>query len=346
LNIPRQRLHNQRITQTRLAKPGDVVAWFGAVQAQDYRGALWAVGLRMTHAVEADVEQALCDRAIVRTWPLRGTLHFVAPADVRWMLKHFAPRTIARAAARFKQLELDDTVFARSTRLLVKALEGGKQLTRDAMYARLESGRVRTADSRGLHILWRLAHDGVLCFGARQGRQQTFTLLEEWLPAARILERDEALAELARRYFTSHGPATLQDFVWWSGLSAADARIGLESAASSLACERVGRQVYWFHASPPARARTTTAQLLPLYDEYTVGYRDRSAILRSTHASKAGNGIFKPPIVVDGQIVGSWTRTIDKGRADVTPQLFGGISGGDARAIAAAVERYQRFVEH
>jgi hypothetical protein len=346
LNIPRQRLQNQRITQTRLEKPGDVVAWFGAVQAQDYRGALWAVGLRMPRAVEADVEQALCDRAIVRTWPLRGTLHFVAPADVRWMLKHFAAHTIARAATRFKQLELDEKVFARSTRLLVNALEGGKQLTREAMYARLESARVRTADNRGLHILWRLAHDGVLCFGARQGRQQTFTLLEEWVPAARILARDEALAELARRYFTSHGPATLQDFVWWSGLSAADARIGLDLAASGLACEKVGRQVYWLHASPPARARTTTAHLLPLYDEYTVGYRDRSAILRSAHAARAGNGIFKPPIIVDGQIVGSWTRTIAKGEAVVTPRLFGKISGGQARAVAAAVERYRQFIEH
>lgn len=343
MNLSRQRLSNQRLTHAGFVEPADVVAWFGAVQAQDYRGALWGVGLRMRRAVEADIERALAARAIVRTWPLRGTLHFVAPADVRWMLKHFGPRTVARAAPRFKQLELDDRVFARSARLLAKALEGGRQLTRTAIYARLESARVATADGRGLHILWRLAHDGVLCFGAPQGRQQTFALLDEWVPAAAMLERDEALAELARRYFTSHGPATLQDFVWWSGLNVADARKALDLAAPHLAHETVGRGVYWLQASAPARSRATTAHLLPLYDEYAVGYRDRSAIIPAKHASKAGNGLFKPPIIADGQIVGTWTRAIKRGELAVDISPFAKLTAAQAAAVADATERFVRF---
>ncbi len=344
MNLSRQRLANQRLTHAAFAEPAAVVSWFGAVQAQDYRGALWGVGLRLRRAVEADIEQALAARAIVRTWPLRGTLHFVAPADVRWMLKHLGPRTVARAAPRFKQLELDDRVFTRSARLLAKALDGGRQLTRPAIYARLESARVATADGRGLHILWRLAHDGVVCFGAPQGRQQTFALLDDWVPAAKMLDRDEALAELARRYFTSHGPATVQDFVWWSGLNVASARAALDLATPRLAHETVGREVYWFQVSAPARARSTTAHLLPLYDEYTVGYRDRSAILPARLTSQAGNGIFKPPIIADGQIVGTWTRTIDRSGVVVTPQLFAPLPRVQARVVAEAAERYRRFV--
>jgi hypothetical protein len=343
LNVPLQRLSTQRLTHAPFATPAEVVAWFGAVQAQDYRGGLWGVGLRMRRAVESDVEQALAARAIVRTWPLRGTLHFVAPADVHWMLKHFGPRTVGRAAPRFKQLELDARVFTRSARLLVKALEGGRQLTRDAMYARLESARVSTADGRGLHILWRLAHDGVLCFGARQGRQHTFALLDEWTPAVKGLERDEALAELARRYFTSHGPATLQDFVWWSGLNVADARAGLDLAKPHLVNETIGPHVYWLQASKPARGRSSSAHLLPLYDEYTVGYRDRSAILPGKYVSRAGNGIFKSPVIVDGLIVATWTRTIKRGELAVNTSPFAKLAAKQASAIADATKRFLTF---
>ena len=167
--------------------PADAVRWLGAVQAQDYAGALWAVGMRTRGAVEADVEGAVAERTIVRSWPLRGTLHFVAPDDLRWMLTHFAPRTIARAAPRFRQLELDERTFARSSALFVKALQGQRQLSRPRLYALLERAGISAAGSRGLHILWRSAHDGLICFGARQGNQHTFALLDEWVPPAKTL---------------------------------------------------------------------------------------------------------------------------------------------------------------
>lgn len=185
----------------------------------------------MRNAVEADIEQALADRTIIRTWPMRGTLHFVAATDVRWMLELLTPRIVANNAQRLlRQFGLDEAVFARSKDLFVRALQGGKRLARNAMYEVLEAGGVSTAGQRGLHILGRLAQAGVICFGAREGKQQTFALLDEWAPTARRMARDEALAEIARRYFTSHGPATLQDFAWWSGLTVANAQAALELA--------------------------------------------------------------------------------------------------------------------
>ena len=343
MDIARQRLRNQHLARPFFDEPSDVVAWLGAVQAQDYLGALWALGLRTRAAIQSDIERAIADRTIVRTWPLRGTLHFVAPGDVRWMLRHLAPRVVARSALRHKQLELDEAVIVRSTKLLVGALEGGRQLTRGAMYALLEAARISTDCSRGLHILWRIAHDGVICFGARQGRQHTFTLLEEWVPAAaRMPERDEALAELARRYFTSHGPATLHDFGWWSGLSSADARSGLEMARPHVVQARIDGQVYWLPSSgSTTREGSRMSFLLPAFDEYTVAYRDRSAVVAAKHA---GTGILSPTIVIDGQVVGTWTRAFKKGTVVITPRPFTKLGDAGTRALSAAAQRYRRFL--
>ena len=343
--LARQRLRAQHMTGSGFATPAEAVAWFGAVQAQDYPGALWAVGLRTKNATERLVEHAISDRSIVRTWPLRGTLHFVAPADVRWMLKYLAPRMVARAASRHTQLGLDDRIFARSATLLANALVGGRQLTRPAVYRLLESARISTRDSRGLHILWRLAHDGVICFGAREGTQHTFALLDEWVPAGRTLERDEALAELARRYFTSHGPATLQDFTWWSGLAAADAKSGLEIASAHLQREMIGGQAYWIASTmSTARIHSPTAWLLPPFDEYTVAYQDRRAVLAPKFAARAGNGIFSPTLIVDGQVVGTWARTIGQRGVAITTSPFRKLVGAETRAVDAAVKRYRRFI--
>ena len=348
MDIARLRLHNQRIAGATFEKPGDVVAWLGAVQAQDYLGALWAVGLRMRSAVEADVEQALADRTVVRTWPMRGTLHFVAAADIRWMLELLTPRIVANNAQRLiRQLGLDEAVFARSKDLFARALQGGKQLTRTAMYEVLEAGGVSTASQRGLHILGRLAQDGFICFGAREGKQQTFALLDEWAPKAKRMARDESLAELARRYFTSHGPATLQDFTWWSGLTTADATAGLEMAKRSLAQETINGRTYWLASSTPAtKDPSPTAHLLPAYDEYTVAYKDRSASLNPKYSKlpNYGHGIFNPTIVVDGQVIGTWKRTLKKDSLAISTSPFTELKRAETRAIAEAANRYGKFL--
>lgn len=208
MNIPFQRLSNQYLAKNRFADPGDVVAWFGAVQAQDYLGSLWGIGLRTIDACEGAVEKAIANRKIVRTWPMRGTLHFVPAADVRWMLKLLTPRVIARSAGRYRQLELDKRTFANSKKVFVRALEGGKQLTRTEMYKALEAAKISVAGQRGIHILGHLAQEGLICFGNRRAKQQTFVLLDEWVPENQSLNREEALAKLARCYFRSHGPAT------------------------------------------------------------------------------------------------------------------------------------------
>ena len=357
LDIAHQRLYNQHIAGAKFDKPGDVVAWLGAVQAQDYLGALWAVGLRTRNATEKDIERAVSEKIIVRTWPMRRTLHFVAAADVRWMLDLLTPRILASSMWRSQWLDLNERIFERSKELFVRALEGGKQLRRDAMYRLLEAARISTAGGRGLHILARLALEGVICFGAREGKQQTFTLLAEWSPDARAMARDEALAKLTRRYFTSHGPATLKDFVWWSGLTTSDARAGLEMVRPHLAQEVIDGKTYWLHSSLPAakdrspknespKDGSPRAYLLPPFDEYTVAYKDRGDVLDPLYAKQvnSGNGVFSPTMVVDGQVVGTWKRTLKRGAVVITPSLFTKINKAETRALAEAASRYGEFL--
>jgi Winged helix DNA-binding domain len=303
----------------------------------------------LPNATEADVERALAARTIVRTWPMRGTLHFVAAADVRWILELLTPRIVAGSAGRNKQLELDDAVFARSRDAFINALQGGRQLSRQAMYAVLEAAQISTAGQRGLHILWRLAQDQLICFGARAGKQQTFALLDEWVPAARSLERDEALAELAERYFTGHGPATLEDFVWWSGLKIADARAGLAMAASRLAQDIVDTRVYWMAQDVPAvRSVSPNAFLLPGFDEFLLGYRDRSAALDPRDAQKVhpgGNGMFSPTIVLYGRVAGTWKRTLKRDAVAIEASPFSPLSKADKQKLATVVESYGNFLD-
>jgi hypothetical protein len=346
--IARQRLINQQVTSPTYKKPGDVVSALAAIQAQDYLGALWAIGLRLPHATEADVTKAIADRTIVRTWPIRGTLHFVAAADVRWMLELSAPRAIARSSGRCRQLELNTAVFLRSEKLLIKALQGGGTLTRDQMYEELERSRISTAGQRGIHILWRLAQEGIICFGAHAGKQPAFVLLDEWAPKTRKLERDEALAELARRYFTTRGPATLQDFAWWSGLKVSDARAALGMVSSCFVQETTSGSVY----RTPQNQRATTAaaaevSLLPSFDEYLLAYKDRSASLDPRDAPKivpGKGGMYLPTVVIAGHVEGTWRRTFKKNTVVINTNFFTSPKTRETRALADAAERYSRFL--
>lgn len=347
-DIANYRLFNQHIAAPRLKEPGQVVAWLGAMQAQDYAGAKWSIGLRLPDATDADVEQAIADRTIVRTWPMRGTLHFVAAADVRWLLKLLTPRVIARTAGRSRQLELDEATFARSKELFAGALQGGQQLTRDEMQQLLEGAGISTAGQRGYHILARSAQDGLICFGVPQGKQQTFTLLDEWIAPAKDLARDEALAELARRYFTGHGPATVHDLAWWSGLTLTDARAGLAQVKTQLRQETVNGQTYWLSPDmPPLPEHSPTAYLLPGFDEYLLGYTDRSAVLAPAHAPRivpGNNGMFMPTVVIEGQVAGLWKRAFKKDRLILTLSPFASFSQAESQALRPAAERYRRFV--
>ena len=345
--VARLRLHNQGVGEGRFKKPADVVRWFGAVQAQDYLGSLWALGLRMPGAVEAEVERAVAERSIVRTWPLRGTLHFVAAGDVRWMLELLGARTVARAAGRYRRLGLDEATFDKSRRLLALALGGGRQLTRPELAAALERGGVATDGQRLIHLLNRSALEGLTCYAARRGKQFTFALLDEWVPAAERLSRGEALAELARRYFRSHGPATLEDFVWWSSLTRTDARAGLEAASPRLLREVIGGQTYWLPPSTAAAGGARpAAHLLPAFDEYTVAYKDRAAVLHPSHAGRANaaGAVLGPTILLDGEAVGTWKRTLKMGSVSIETDLWTTLKGRARSALDEAAQRYGEFV--
>lgn len=346
-DVVKLRLAAQRISATTFTRPGEVVALLGAVQAQDYLGALWAVGLRLTHAREQDIERALADRSIVRTWPMRGTLHFVAAADARWMVELLGARVIAGAAGRFRALGLDDEAFARARRVLVKRLAGGAPLIRAAVYDALEHAKISVAGQRGIHILWRLAHESLLCFGPREGKQQTFVLFDEWLPRAKRLRREEALAELACRYFTGHGPATVADFAWWSGLNLSDARHAVHLAKPRLDEETINGQSHWFaRPATPSPSPRSRAYLLPAFDEFVVAYADRSAAVERAHMIRvnAGGGILNPTIVVDGRIVGTWKRRLTRGEVVFSPAPFTALSKPKTQAVARALRRYGEFL--
>jgi len=347
IRLAAQRMRQQRIGHNPFASPAAAVRWFGAVQAQDYLGSLWAIGLRTRDATEAAVERAIAERSIVRTWPLRGTLHFVAAEDVRWMLSLCTPRTLARNVRRLKQEHgIDSRLIARSGKVLSDTLRGGNCVSRPDLYRRLENARIATGAGRGLHLLWWHAHEGLICLGPRSGKQQTFALMDEWLPATPPRSRDDSLAELARRYFNSHGPATVRDFAWWSGLAAADAEAAREMVAKELTAVAVDKQIYWQPAGMAAARSKPNCHLLPAYDEYTVAYQDRAAVLSQDVAARAdsGHGIFHPAIVIDGQVTGTWSRELKKTSVAITCRPFARIDRRQSQMLAAAARRYAQFL--
>lgn len=341
------RLQNQQITHPSFARPKEVAAWLGAMQAQDYTHAKWAVGLRIPGSTDADIEAALDRGDIVRTHVLRPTWHFAAAEDIRWMLALSAPQIRAAGAAMERQLGLDEALFKRTNTIIRKALEGGKQLTREELMAELAKSGIVANGYQAAHIMFEAELDAIVCNGSRRGKQFTYALLDERVPPGKMPDRPDAIAELARRYFTSHAPATLPDFQWWSGLRAADARAGLEAVKPLLVSETIENQTYWLpNDFKPASPATSTLHLLPAFDEFLVSYKDRSASLDSSRKVQAitGNGIFKPVVVVDGWVKGIWQRTFKKDKVVVEKELFEELSAAEHAAFEAEVGRFEAFV--
>lgn len=340
-----QRLRSQCLAGARCRTPAEVVRRLGALQAQAYGQVLWAIGLRTQRATRAEVEGAIAERRIVLTWPLRGTLHAVPAEDARWMLTLSAPRTLRAARGRLGQLGLDDATIARSADLFRAALAGGKRLTRPALLQLLSHAGVDPAGQRGYHLLWHAAQSGLVCLGPVEGAQQTFVLLEEWVPGARALPREDALAELARRYFHGHGPATVHDFAWWAGLTLAEARAGLAAAQSHLQEARVGGTDYWLSADGGEAPDDPALYLLPGFDEYILGYKERRDVLAPEHAPfivPGNNGVFQPAIVAGGRVVGTWAARRTRAGLGLTLRPFVPLLAGQ-EAILAAADRYGAF---
>lgn len=335
--------------------PPAVVERLLALQAQDYPGALWSIGLRCAPSTTAaDVEHAIAERRIVRTWPMRGTLHFVAAADVRWMLRLLTPRVLERVKGRRAQLGVDEAVFARAGALFTAALSSGGILTRDEMMALLEAEGISPAGQRGYHILWTLAQQGLLCYGPVLDKQQTFVLLDEWVPAADAppLTPAEAFGKLASRYLEAHGPATAADLVWWAGITLSEARAGIGTIAHTLQRLEVGGAEYWLPArvptgDPPRRA-TGRVHLLPGFDEYQLGYTDRSLQLgrhrEAYGATVSANGMFSATVLRSGRVAGTWKRTFRSGRVDIVVREFSPMSATGRREVSRAARHYGKFV--
>lgn len=347
-DIAAARLAGQQIAGTELKTIKDIVSWMGAMQAQDYSMMKWAIGIRLPGSTQKNIDAALDCGEIIRTHLLRPTWHVVSADDIRWMLALTAPRIRASMKSRHKQLEITDPVVTKSNAVIEKALAAEGHLTRDELLAGLEKAKIATGGQRGAHLLFLAELDGIICSGAAKGKQTTYALLEERAPKTNVLSRDEALAELARRYFTSHGPATLQDFVWWSGLSVADAKQALEMLRQDLVSGQAGMQTYWWGnlLSLPA-TDWKSLYLLPAFDEFIISYKDRSAVLPAENHRKAvsNNGIFWPTVVVKGRVAGTWKRAVKNDKVIVETRFFEGRRGKvTERSIQKASARFGHFL--
>jgi hypothetical protein len=345
-----QRLRNQKLTRTTSRQPEEVVAWLGAVQSQDFIGAKWGVGLRTNGATDAAIERAFDEGRILRTHVMRPTWHFVAPADIRWLLALTAPRVHQFNAYHYRSRELTPKVFSRCHAIIARALEGGKHLTRRELETVLKQRGIETENLRLGAITMHAELSAVICSGPMRGKQHTYALLEERVPRVPELSREEALATLTRRYFTSHGPATVRDYAWWSGLSMRDAKTGIEMIASALEKDPIDDCTYWFYASRAARgaAQGPTARLLPNFDEYFIAYKDRRTVLNGGLALPALPSPVRPEfahlLTIDGWLAGSWKRTTNGRTADIEVRSFRPLKKNERAALDAAVERYRAFM--
>jgi len=343
--VARRRLLSQLLAGQNPASPATIVHHMGAVQAQDYGQAVWAIGIRCGGNLQK-VEAAIAEGDILRTWPMRGTIHFVPREDAAWMLQLLTPRIIAAEKLRQERLDLTMPIITRCGEILHANLSGGKRLSRPDITALLAQNGVNISGPRLYHTLWYLAQTGLICIGPMQGKQQTFVLLDEWAPSGQTYSREDALAELARRYFISHGPASVADFANWTGVGLTIAREALAFVKSQLTATTVDGHELWFADNTDLPA-SPTVHLLPGFDEYLLGYKNRSAVLELVHAAKVvpgGNGIFKPTVVLDGEVVGIWKRTIKKTVVTVEIDLFTAIALPQP-ALAKAIQQYSDFLQ-
>lgn len=343
-DIANLRLVNQQIAGTKFTSPKEIVAWMGAMQAQDSAMVKWAVGVRLPNATEKTIEAALDRGDVIRTHVLRPTWHIVSADDLRWMLALTAPQIKVGMKSRNKQLGLTDALLTKSRKVLEKTLRDGNHSTREELIAALNKANIDTDENRASHIFMMAELDGLICSGATKNGKQTFSLLDERVPATRILGRDEALAALAKRYFTSHGPATLDDFDWWSGLTVGDARLALDMVKSDLVSEMVDGKVYWFVETNVKSKKSVF--LLPAFDEFIISYKDRSATITFEDQKLAisNNGMFHPVILVDGESVGVWKRIFKKDEVIIQAEYFAQPKPALQKLIETAAVRYGAFL--
>lgn len=349
-DLLRIRLATQRISVP-AANVVDAVSHLLAIQAQDFAQALWAVALRTRSTTRSGVLAALADGSVVRSLPMRGTLHFLPAEDLHWMLALTSARTLQSTATRFRTLGLDAATFARAENLTVEALAGGRLLARAEYMAMLEAGGVSCEGQRGYHIIFQLSQRGVICWGPPSGTQQALVLVDEWIAtAAGPIDEHEALRRFAVRYFSGHGPATERDFAWWTKLKITDARRAIAAAAADLTELAIGDETYWVGSREldTVPARLGGVYVLPGFDEYLLGYQNRSVILDDEHFDRivpGSNGIFLPVIVEAGRVEGTWRRVAKSSPPALAPEHFAAATDAQRAAFRRAEARYSAFAD-
>jgi hypothetical protein len=357
VKIGLQRLYNQHLAGNPLPTAVEVVRWFGAVQGQEYPFAKWALGMRLPAGVtEKDIEAVFTSGDLLRTHAMRPTWHFLTPDDFRWIVELTAPRVKQLNAYMDKKLELDEAVFARTNDVMINALRGGKHLMREEIGTALAEAGIEAKGMRLAYIIMRAELDAIICSGARRGKQFTYALVDERAPNAKSLPREEALAQITRRYFASHGPAMPKEFAWWSGLTVADAKAGISLNQPYLVKEIIDGSEYWYASDMPIMTETEPhAHLLPQLDEFTVGYRESGGILLPEYLERikvamAANkelemGIYWGMILVNCQIIGTWRRTFEKKSVVIEASPFRPFSADEKALYEAAAQRFADFVQ-
>jgi hypothetical protein len=345
-DIAKIRLFNHQIVNSRLGSVKEVVGWMGAMQAQDAAMVKWAVGARLPHATEESVEMALNNGDILRTHLLRPTWHLVSPDDIHWMLELSANRIKASMKARDTQLGLTPDIFAKSKAILEELLQGGKHLTKEEMVPELNRASIATDENRAYHLLMHAELDGLICNGQTRRSSPTYRLLSDVAPKTRPFSKEEALGLLAQKYFTSHGPATLPDFTWWSGLSVGESKLALEMNKPELCSVTIEKQTYWYKALPNEPAFDhDLVHVLPAFDEFLISYKDRSAtlVLKDFNKVVSSNGIFRPFILINGQVAGIWRRVSKKDRIVIETTPFKPFSKKTKNLIEETFTDFERF---
>ncbi|SEF00651.1 Winged helix DNA-binding domain-containing protein [Arthrobacter alpinus] len=366
--LARLRLAAQGILPTSTSPtpgPVDVVRSMTALQGQDFPGALWSIGLRSPGSSRTGIEAAFNRGELVRSCPLRGTLHVTVAEDLGWILSLTAERMAKGQATRHRQLEITTPDVDQVRVIALSLLEGsGGRVTRDELTAAFEQAGQSTKAQRGYHFLFLLCLEGTLVQGPinseGNGNSQFYVSAREWIKNPRTLDRGGALAELALRYFRSHGPATVSDFQWWSKLTLADIRTGLDGAAGELETIECNGATYYL---APETAELTggtvpgarSVLLLPGFDEYLLGYTDRSAALAPEHAPltvPGNNGMFKATVVTGGKVAGTWRKAQtaaerERQRAGaVLPELFDGLTPNQDKALDKTAKAYARWLSN
>ncbi|RPD38246.1 winged helix DNA-binding domain-containing protein [Chitinophaga barathri] len=327
------RLHNQQITEPACKSPEEVVQAMIAVQAQDYAPSKFSLRLRLPGLTEAAADKAFNEGKILRTHLMRPTWHFAGPADIRWLLALTAPRVHQANAYYYRQLGLDKTVFSISCKVIEKTL-AGNHLTRAELNEAFKKAKVDAKELRLAYLLMYAELEGIICSGPRIGKQFTYALLEERVPPVRKMSTEEALAQFLHRFFITRGPATIQDFVYWSGLTIKEARAGLDGLPSSI--EKEG-DYYFVPATPKAATLRQTTFIMPDYEEYGMSYKDKSFLNNHPGPRK-----YLHNFVVDGRIRGTWLKD-EKGKIQTDFPIP--LDKKEEKAVKAAIDDYLDFFE-